>query len=106
MEDTKSKSGKALPLQKLSNYYSSPIKLEKDDRVSGAYAWAALVFAVVAYDIFAIKTQKTETLTRYFWRSTEEKKKSILPIASWVIVTAHLLAEKNIRRKKFGEQKH
>lgn len=105
MEDIKSKNGKALPLQKLSNYYSSPISLEKDDRISGAYAWLALAAAVVAYDTFAISTKKTETLTRYFWRSTEEPKKSIVPLTCWAILTAHLLVEKNIRRKKFGEQK-
>lgn len=106
MEDIKSKNGKALPLQKLSDYYSSPISLEKDDRVSGAYAWLALAAAVVAYDSYAIATKKAETLTRYFWRSTEEPKKSIVPLACWSILTAHLLLEKNIRRKKFGEQKH
>jgi len=105
MEDIKSKNGKALPLQKLSNYYSSPISLEKDDRISGAYAWLALAAAVVAYDTFAISTKKAETLTRYFWRSTEEPKKSIVPLTCWAILTTHLLVEKNIRRKKFGEQK-
>jgi hypothetical protein len=105
MEDTKPKSGKALPLQKLSNYYSSPISLEKDNRITGAYAWAALAAFVVAYDSYAITTKKAETLTRYFWRSTEDSKKSILPLASWAVITAHLLVEKNIRRKKFGEQK-
>ena len=90
MEDTKSKNGKALPLRKLSNYYTSPISLEKDDRTSGAYAWLALALAVIAYDSYAIKTKKAETLTRYFWRSTEEPKKGIIPLACWTILTAHL----------------
>lgn len=105
MEDIKSKSGKAFPLQKLSSYYSTPIHLEKDDRISGAYAWLALATAVIAYDTYAITSKKAETLTRYFWRSTEEPKKSIIPLTCWAILTAHLLVEKNIRRKKFGEQK-
>jgi hypothetical protein len=95
-----------LPLHKLSDYYSVPIDLEKDERISGVYAWMALIGAVIAYDAIAIKTKKVETLTRYFWRSTEMPTKGVLPIACWSIVTAHLLAEKNIRRKKFGEEKH
>ena len=104
MEDTKSKSGKALPLQKLYSYYSSPIDLDKDERTSGLYGWMALLAIVVAYDAYAIKTKKAETLTRYFWRSTEDTKKSILPIACWTIVTAHLLMEKQVRRRKFTQQ--
>lgn len=104
MEDIKSKSGKALPLQKLYNYYSNPIDLKKDERLSGLYGWMALVSLAVAYDAYAIKTKKAETLTRYFWRSTEDIKNSIFPIACWTIVTAHLLMEKQVRRKKFTQQ--
>ena len=67
MAKTKFKSGEALPLQKLSDYYSSPRLLDKDERVSGLYAWLALLAAVAAYDAYAIKTKKAETLTRFFW---------------------------------------
>jgi len=59
---------------------------------------------VVAYDAYAIKTKKAETLTRYFWRSTEDIKKSIFPIACWTLITAHLLMEKQVRRRKFIQQ--
>lgn len=102
MEKIKFKNGEALPLQKLSNYYSSPIILDKDERVSGLYAWLALLAAVAAYDAYAIKTKKVETLTRFFWRSTEHPTKSLVPISIWLLVTGHLLLEKNIRKNKFN----
>lgn len=105
MEDTKSKNGKALPLQKLYNYYSNPINLEKDERISGVYGWVMVAGLIAAYDAYAIKTKKAETLTRYFWRSTENTKSSLLPVLSWLILTGHLLLEKEVRRKKFGQQK-
>jgi len=98
MDAKKSMSGMASPLQKLSDYYKSPVLLEKDSRISGAYAWLALVAIIATYDYYAIKSKKIETLTRSFWRSTERPLKSIIPIASWTILTAHLLLEKKVRR--------
>ena len=100
----KSKNGLEFHLQKLYNYYSEPIVLEKDHKVSGLYAWSILFAAIAAYDAFAIKTKKAETLTRFFWRQTENRKKSLVPIAIWAGLTAHLLLEKSIRRKAFGNK--
>ena len=102
MEKTRFKSGEALPLQKLYNYYSSPVILEKDERISGAYGWIGIIAAIVAFDAFAIKTKKIETLTRFFWRSTESPIKSLIPISAWLVLTAHLLLEKDIRRNRFN----
>jgi hypothetical protein len=99
----KSKSGEASPLQKLSDYYSSPIVLEKGDELSGNLAWAFLLASVIAYDAYAIKTQKAETLTRAFWRNTEKPLKSLVPIIIWTGLTVHLLLEKDIRKKKFNK---
>lgn len=104
MADKKYKSGSAFHLRKLSNYYTSPIVLEKDDRVSGSFAWAAIFAAVVAYDAYAIKTKKVETLTRAFWRNTEKPLNRIVPIVAWVGLTTHLLLEKDIRKKKFNNK--
>lgn len=98
----KYKNGTASHLQKLYNYYSSPIKLDKDDRASGGYAWTILFLGIIAYDAFAIKTKKAETLTRFFWRQTEKPLNGIVPIAIWASLTTHLLLEKSIRRKAFG----
>lgn len=94
--------GLASHQQKLYNYYTQPIELEKDNRISGSYGWIALFLGVVAYDIYAIKTKKIETLTRAFWRSTESPIKSILPVSAWIILTFHLLGEKKIRKKYGG----
>ena len=58
MEKTKYKNGEDSPLHKLYRYYSSPISLEKDERKSGAYAWAFIFGLVVAYDVYAIKSKK------------------------------------------------
>lgn len=105
MEKTKYKNGEDSPLHKLYRYYSSPISLEKDERKSGAYAWAFIFGLVVAYDVYAIKSKKTETLTRAFWRGTEKPLQKVIPITAWTGLTVHLLLEKSIRIKKFGETK-
>ena len=99
MVERKFKSGTEYPLQKLSNYIASPINLEKDQRITGLIGWSALIGCVIAYDIYAIRTKKIETLTRSFWRLSEGKASRIPVLATWAIVTAHLVAEKNIRKK-------
>lgn len=101
MEEKKFKNGMEFHQQKLYNYYSQPLDLSKDDRVSGTYAWIALLSAVLAYDIYAIKHKKAETLTRAFWRNTEKTKTGIIPVALWGVATVHLIAEKRIRRMAF-----
>ena len=104
MEEKKFKSGMEYRLQKLYDYYSSPIVLEKDERISGAYGWLLLFTAIFLYDAYAIKTKKLETLTRFFWRKTENPTSSLIPIALWTGLTTHLLLEKSIRRKAFGDK--
>jgi hypothetical protein len=99
MVERKCKSGTECHLQKLSNYFSSPVNLEKDSRITGLIGWAALVAFVVGYDIFAIKSKKAETLTRSFWRLSEGKMSKFPVMAAWMIVTFHLMLEKDVRRK-------
>jgi hypothetical protein len=98
----KSMSGTVFHPQKLFNYYSNPIELKKDERISGSYAWLAIIASVLAYDIYAVKTKKAETLTRAFWRSTEQPVKNLIPVTAWVVLSFHLLAEKKIRKTIFG----
>lgn len=102
MEKTEFKSGEALPLQKLCNFFANPIDLEKDKRLSGVYAWIIIAAFIVAYDSVAIKTKKAETLTRFFWRQTENKFNAVAPVSIWALLTVHLLFEKSIRKRKFG----
>ena len=99
MEEKKSKNGTAYHLQKLSSYYSSPISLEKDNKVSGLFGWGILATYILVYDIFAIKTKKTETLTRSFWRLSEGKISKAPVLGLWLAVTFHLMLEKDVRRK-------
>lgn len=99
MGEKKYKSGTAFPLQKLSDYYSSPIDLEKNGRISGIFGWALLAAYVVGYDLLAIKTKKAETLTRSFWRLSEGKMSKAPVLGLWMIITFHLMLEKDVRRK-------
>lgn len=104
MEKTEFKSGEASPLQKLYNYFSAPINLDEDHRASGVYAWAFIIGSIIAYDYYAIKTKKAETLTRFFWRQTESPIKAVIPISIWTTLTVHLILEKTIRRKAFSSK--
>lgn len=99
MGEKKYKNGTAYHLQKLSNYYGSPIDLERNGRISGIFGWALLASYIIAYDIFAIKTKKAETLTRSFWRLSEGKISKAPVLGIWLIVTFHLMLEKDVRRK-------
>lgn len=101
MAERKFRSGTAYHLQKLSNYYSSPIDLRKDERFSGLIGWLILMGYVVAYDIYAMKTKKAETLTRSFWRLSEGKLSKGPVLGAWLAITFHLMLEKEVRRKVY-----
>jgi len=86
-------------LRKLYDYYRNPINLNKDSRITGGFGWLFIALFVLAYDIYAMKYQKIETLTRFFWRSTEKNiLKSLIPIGVWSVLSFHLLIEKPIRK--------
>jgi len=100
MEERKYKSGSAYPLQKLFNYYSSPIDLKKTNAKSGLLGWALLASTVIAYDIYAIKSQKVETLTKSFWRLSEGKGSKAPVLGAWLIISFHLMFEKHVRKRE------
>jgi ABC-type transport system involved in cytochrome c biogenesis permease subunit len=56
---------------------------------------------VVAYDTYAIKSRKIETLTRSFWRSTEKTIPGAIFIGVWITLSFHLLIEKPVRKRFF-----
>lgn len=99
MEDKRFYSGLEYHLQKLFNYYKAPVVLDKDSRTTGFIGWLALAAIVIAYDAYAIKSKKIETLTRSFWRSTEKKSTGSAMIGLWLLITFHLLLEKELRKK-------
>lgn len=94
----KFRSGTEYHLQKLSNVFSSPLVLERQTRKSGVSAWAGLALVIIAYDFYAIKSRRIETLTRSFWRLTEKPTTGSIFIGAWLGLTFHLLIEKLIRK--------
>jgi len=85
-------------LQKLSDALGPPLTLEKSDTTSGLIGWCGLALVIIVYDVYAIKSKKIETLTRSFWRMTENKISGSIFTGAWLGLTFHLLIEKLIRK--------
>lgn len=94
----KYKNGTECLLQKLSEIFNQPLVLDRADKKSGTIAWGGLAAGIIAYDVYAIKSKKIETLTRSFWRLTEKPLTGSLFIGVWLGLTFHLLIEKVIRK--------
>lgn len=94
----KYKSGTEYLRLKLSDAISAPLILDRQGKKSGTTAWGGLALAIIAYDIYAIKSKKIETLTRSFWRLTETKITGSIFTGVWLGLTFHLLIEKLIRK--------
>jgi len=94
----KFKSGTEYLQLKLSDALATPLVLQKQDRKSGTIAWGGLALAIIAYDTYAIKSKKIETLTKSFWRLTEKKITGSIFTGVWLGLTFHLLIEKLIRK--------
>lgn len=77
---------------------TTEFSLEKT-KTSGVFAWLSLALGILAYDIYAIKSSKIETLTRSFWRLSEKESIGIIFIGVWLGLTFHLLIEKSVRKK-------
>lgn len=83
---------------KLSNVLATPLILDREDKKSGTIAWGGLALGIIAYDIYAIKSKKIETLTRSFWRLTEKPLTGSIFTGVWLGLTFHLLIEKLVRK--------
>jgi len=94
----KLKSGTESPLQRLSDAFGAPLTLEKSEATSGLIGWCGLALVIIVYDVYAIKSKKIETLTRSFWRMTENKISGSIFTGAWLGLTFHLLIEKLIRK--------
>jgi len=71
--------------------------LEKDS-ASGVFAWGIMLSAILAYEIYAIRSKKIETLTKFFWRVTEKSILGNIFTGVWLGLTFHLLIEKSLRK--------
>lgn len=98
----KSKSTKGYHRQKLSDTLAVPLALEKNETISGILGWCGILSAIIAYDVYAIKSKKIETLTRFFWRMTEQPITGSIIIGAWLGLSFHLLIEKLIRKALSG----
>lgn len=86
--------------KKITNYLSTPVHLEKDHRKSAFWVWMLFIAIAIVYDFFAIRTKKRESLTRTFWRHTDHPIKGTFALGLWLSITAHLILEKPLRRRK------
>jgi hypothetical protein len=86
------------PLRKLFDIIFRPVNLDKNEPFSGIFGWLVLGLYVIFFDIYAIKSRKIETLTKSFWRITEKIFPGSILIGVWVILSLHLLIEKQARR--------
>lgn len=75
-----------------------PVSLEREGRKSGALGWAALAFYIFAFDLYAIRTKKIETLTRSFWRGAASPSRTFFVHFAWLLATFHLLGEYRVRK--------
>ena len=98
MAAKKLKNGMVFRHLKLSNAVGGPLDLNSFDKKSGLPAWLTLALAIIAYDIYAIKSERFETLTRSFWRITEKPKIGSVLTGVWLSLTFHLLIEKSVRK--------
>lgn len=98
MDVKKYKSGMEFLPPKLSKAFSQPLVLDKAEKKSGTIAWGGLALGIIAYDYYAIKSKRIETLTRSFWRLTEKPLTGSLFTGVWLGLTFHLLIEKLLRK--------
>ena len=67
------------------------------EKISGEYGWVVLAVSITAYDLFAIKTKKFETLSTALWKSLPHPIKFPIAPLAWGILTYHLFISKNAR---------
>jgi len=99
----KLKNTKGCHRQKLSDTLSAPLVLEKNEAISGIIGWCGILSAIIVYDAYAIKSKKIETLTRFFWRMTEQPITGSIITGAWIGLSFHLLIEKLIRKALSGQ---
>ena len=72
-------------------------KVIKSNPKQGDYAWVIMALGILAYDMFAMKSKKVETMSSAMWRSLSHPIKAPLAGVCWAILTHHLFANKRAR---------
>lgn len=68
------------------------------NKISGEYGWLGLTLIIVAYDAYAMKTKKIETLSAALWKSLAHPKKMPAAACIWGILTWHLFLDAHARQ--------
>lgn len=78
--------------------FEESLNLEKTSK-SGGFGWLVLAISIMVYEFYAIKSKKIETLTKFFWRTTEKQIIENIFTGVWLGLTFHLLIEKSLRKQ-------
>lgn len=73
------------------------------DVPSGTLGWVATFGIVIAYDLYAIKTKKRETMSTTFWKWSLHPIGKFPTFILWTGLTYHLLVDNPIRKNKKRE---
>lgn len=76
------------------------IKKIFEEQLSGVFGWLFIIFVVVSYDAYAIKTKRAETLSSAFWRWSSHPIGAFMTTAVWAALTHHLLVDNRLRSIK------
>lgn len=66
-------------------------------KLNGFWAWLIMALSILAYDIFAIKTKKAETMSTALWRMLQNPTHSPALMMVWLSITYHLFINKQAR---------
>jgi hypothetical protein len=66
-------------------------------KITGFYAWILMALGIFTYDMYAIRTQKFETMSTALWNSLAHPFKSAPLIVIWLTVTHHLFGNSKAR---------
>lgn len=69
----------------------------QNEKLTGMTAWALMSLGIFIYDMFAIRTQKAETMSGALWRLLKYPVKSVPLVGIWGIVTYHLFGSSMAR---------
>lgn len=66
-------------------------------KITGFYAWILMALGICAYDMYAIKSNKYETMSTALWNSLAHPFKSAPLILVWLGITHHLFGNTRAR---------
>lgn len=68
------------------------------EKPSGAFGWFMIAAVATAYDLYAMKTKKVETLSSAYWRWSDHPVGGLLTSAVWAATSYHLIIDNPVRK--------